>query len=57
MGASLRQSGSPRPVPLARACSGLRIWVNSSKIAAWSSLRMPMPVSVTEKVTMPLSGA
>ena len=49
--ASLRHSGRPRPVPLTRACSGLRTWVNSSKMRSWSSRAMPMPVSATENVT------
>ena len=37
--ASLRQSGSPRPVPLTRRWSGLSICANSWKMRSWSSGR------------------
>src|ERR1044071_441871 len=43
----------PRPVPSCLRVSSWPTWRNSSKIAAWSSGAMPMPVSVTAISTMP----
>ena len=54
--ASLRTSGSPRPVPRTRFCTGLSSWVNSSKMRSWSSAAMPIPVSATEQTTDAPSG-
>src|SRR6266478_9573434 len=44
---------SPSPVPSCLRVSSLPTWRNSSKIAAWSSRAIPIPVSVTAISTMP----
>ena len=44
--------GQPQARPLDPFLHGLSIWPNSSKIRSRSSAAMPMPVSLTEKMTM-----
>src|SRR5216683_2935085 len=46
-------SVSPRPVPSCFLASSLPTWRNSSKMAAWSSGAIPIPVSVTATSTAP----
>jgi hypothetical protein len=46
-------SVSPSPVPSDRWAPDTPTWRNSSKIAAWSSGTIPIPVSLTEMVMTP----
>ena len=49
--ASFRVSGSPRPTPLTRFCKGFSIWPYSSKIRFKCSAAIPIPLSLTEKMS------